>query len=157
LLKNIFDGVLKIRKLDCFKKLRGFYERNKNIDNLSKSLSLAYNDLKVKKKKYLITKILKYFVYHKLLKLFEKLNQKKEKRIKTYKILLITYLKKKLEIYNSAILSDNAKKKRNSQPIRMIFKPKPKVTGMKQMNKSKNKSQGIIKVKVNKDQKKNKR
>ena len=154
LLKNIFDGVLKIRKLDCFKKLRGFYERNKNIDNLSKSLSLAYNDLKLKKKKYLITKILKYFVYHKLLKLFEKLKQKKEKRLKAYKTLFITYLKKKLEINNSTILSDNAKKKRNSQPIKMLFKPKPKVTGIKQMNKSKNKSQGVIKVKVNKDQKK---
>ena len=157
LLRNIFNCIIKIRKLDCFQKLRGFYEKNKNINNLCESLSLAYNDFKLKKQKYLVTKILKYFIYHKLLKLFEKLEQNKEKRINTYKSILITYLKKKLEFDNRSILSDNIKRKRYSQPTNMIFERKSRIGGMNLMHKSINTSQEGRKIKLlNKNEKINK-
>ena len=144
LLKNIFDGVINKRKLENFKKLRKFAERDKNMNNLSKSLSSAYNDLKSKKQKILVNKILKYFIYQKFLKLFEKIEQKKSTELKIYKALLITYLKKKVESDISS-LSDNSKKKRNSNPSKITFKPRPK-NGIKNLNKSKNQSQGIIRV-----------
>jgi len=156
LLKNIFDGVLNIRKYDCFYILKEFSERNKNINNLSNSLSLAYNDLKIKKYKYSFSKILKYFVYLKLLKLFEIIEKNKGKNLKVYKSLLMSYLKTKLNSENS-ILPKNTEKKRNSQPSKTLFKPKPKVDTKKQLNKSKNKSLATIKInKTKKDKKKEK-
>ena len=54
LLKNIFDGVLNLRKIECFKKLKEFAARNKNMNSLSKTLSEAYNDLQIKKGKNFI-------------------------------------------------------------------------------------------------------
>ena len=159
LLKHIFDGVINLRKIDCFRKLREFYEKSKNIDNLSKDLSRAYKYITLKKQKILISKILKYFVYHKFLKLFERIKQRKEKKLKLYKSILMTNLKKYLELSsNSSILSDNSKKKRFSIPTtKMVFKPKQKIGGMKKNNITKTKSQSIIKVgAVNKDQKKTK-
>ena len=153
LLKNIFDGVLNIRKYDCFYILKEFSERNKNINNLSNSLSLAYNDLKIKKYKFSFSKILKYFVYLKLLKLFEIIEQNKGKNLKVYKSLLMSYLKTKLDSENS-ILPKNTEKKRNSQPSKTLFKPKPKVDTKKQLNKSKNKSLATIKINLTKNDKK---
>ena len=144
LIKNIFDGVLNLRKFECFKKLKDFSDRNKNMNNLSKTLSLVYNDLKIKKGKNFISKIFKYFIYKKLLKLFETIKKIKSRELKNYKTKLIKYLQKKLESDISS-LSDNSKKNRNSNPSKMLFKPKQKV-GMKQFNKSNTKTQLGIKV-----------
>ena len=154
LIKNIFDGVLNTRKYECFKKLKEFASRNKIMKSLSKNLSLAYNYLQIKKGKNLISKIFKYYIYKKLLKLFETIEKIKSKELENYKAKLIKYLRKKLESDISS-LSDNSKRKRNSNP-KNLFKPKQKV-GMKQLNKSKTKTQFCIKVNLIKnDQKKTK-
>ena len=141
LIKNIFDGVLNIRKIDSFYILKEYAEKNKNINNLSYSLSLAYNDLKLKKYKNFFSKILKYFVYLKFLKLFDILKGKKEKDLKTYKALLISYLKNKSD---AEVLPNKNFQKRNSQTVKTLFKPK--TGGNKQLNKSQNKSLGVIKT-----------
>ena len=141
LLKNVFDGVLNIRKIDSFYILKEFAEKNKNIHNLSYSLSLAYNDLKIKKYKNFFSKILKYFVYLKFLKLFDIIKGRKEKDLKAYKSLLISYLKNKSE---SEILPNKNLQKRNTQTLKTLFKPKN--GGNKQLNKSQNKSLGVIKT-----------
>ena len=152
LLKRIFDGLVKIRKYEYFMKLKKFAERNKNMNSLSKSLSSAYNNLKLQKEKNILTKILKYIVYKALLNLFEKIKQKQSKQLKNYKKLFMENLKKFVNSDNN-----NIKKKQNSQKGKMLFKPKPKIGGMKTMNKAKNKSQGVIKVNLIKnDQKKDK-
>ena len=149
LIKRIFDGVVKLRKYEYFMKLKKFAERNKNMNSLSKSLSSAYNYLKLKKQKYILSKILKYIVYKALLNLSERVKQKQLKQLKNYKYIFMENIKK---IINSD--KNNSKKKRNSQPSKMVFKPKSKIGGMKTMNKSKNKSQGVIKVNLIKNEQK---
>ena len=156
LLKIVSDGILELRKYECFKKLRDFYQAKRNMSNLSNSLSLAYNDIRNKKQKILMSKILKYWVYQKFLKLFEKIKQQKLKELKVYKTKFITNLKKKINSLQSSLSSQSeiSKKKRYSQPGKLIFKPKQK-PGMKPMNKTKNKS--LIKVNsIKTDQKKTK-
>ena len=155
LIKKLLDGIAKIRKLNYFNKLRGFAQRNKRINNLYNSLSTANNDITTKRKKFLFAKILKYYAYHQILKLFEFLDKKQSKIIKKKKTLFMSILRKRYESSDKeSVSSDTIKKKRSSQASKTLFKPKQK-TGAKQFEKSKTKNQGYIKVNMtNKDQKK---
>ena len=155
LIKKLLDAITKIRKLNYFNKLRGFAQRNKRINNLYNSLSTANNDITNKRKKYLFVKILKYYAYHQILKLFEFLSKKQSKIIKKKKTTFMSILRKGYESSDKeSISSDTLNKKRNSQASKTLFKPKQK-TGAKQFEKSKTKNQGFIKVSTtNKDQKK---
>ena len=155
LIKKLLDTITKIRKLNYFNKLRGFAQRNKSINNLYNSLSTAINDITNQRKKYLFAKILKYYAYHQILKLFEILDKKQSKIIKKRKTTFISILRKGYESSDKeSVSTDTLKKKRNSQTSKTLFKPKEK-TGVKQFEKSKTKNQGFIKVNMtNKDQKK---
>jgi len=155
LIKKLLDAITKIRKLNYFNKLRGFAQRNKSINNLYNSLSTANNDITNKRKKYLFVKILKYYAYHQILKLFEFLNKKQSKIIKKKKITFMSILRKGYESSDKeSVSSDTLKKKRNSQTSKTLFKPKQK-TGAKQFEKSKTKNQGFIKVNMTNKDKKN--
>ena len=121
IVKIIVDVILKIRKSYYLNKLKLFAKRNKNINNLSKDLSLAKKDLQIKKNKNLISKILKYFIYQKLLKLFDIISRKQSKDIKEYKILFISNLKKKVELDNSS-LSNISQSKRGLRTSKIIQK-----------------------------------
>ena len=154
IIKKLLDAITKIRKLNCFNKLRGFAQRNKSINNLYNSLSTANDDITAKRKKYLFVKILKYYAYHQILKLFEYLDKKHSKIIKKKKTKFISILRKRYESSDrESVSSDTLKKKRNSQASKTLFKPKQK-TGVKQFEKSKTNNQGFLKVNMaNKDKK----
>ena len=155
LIKKLLDAITKIRKLNYFNKLRGFAQRNKSINNLYNSLSTANNDITNKRKKYLFVKILKYYAYHQILKLFEFLDKKQSKIIKKKKTTFMSILRKGYESSDKeSVSSDTLKKKRNSQTSKTLFKPKQK-TGSKQFEKSKTKNQGFIKVNMTNKDKKN--
>ena len=147
LIKNIYDVYIKFRKFECFKLLLKYSKAKKYICDFSNNLSSAFDNIKYKEKKVILSKILKYFVFIKLIKLLERIKINRNKEVKQYKMKLIKYLKKKKEEYSSS----EKRKKRYSNQF-MSPKQKQKYDYTKKLDKSKTKSQGIITISNKKTQ-----
>ena len=139
LIKNIYNIYAKFRKYEYFKKLIKYVKTKEHISNLSLNLSSAFDDIKTKEKKIVLSKIFKYFVYLKFIKLFDKIRINRNKEVKQYKIKLLKYLKNKKIDYSS---SEKRRKKNSMQ----YMSPKQKVDNTKKLDKSKTKSQSIITI-----------
>ena len=61
LIKNIYNIYAKFRKYEYFKKLIKYVKKKEHISNLSLNLSSAFDDIKTKEKKIVLSKIFKYF------------------------------------------------------------------------------------------------
>ena len=147
LIKNIYDVYIKFRKFECFKLLMKYSKAKKYICDFSNNLSSAFDNIKFKEKKVIISKLLKYFIFIKLIKLLEKIKINRNKEVKQYKLKLINYLKKKKEEYSS---SEKRKKRYTNQF--MSPKQKQKYDYTKKLDKSKTKSQSIITISNKKTQ-----
>ena len=141
LIKNICDIYTKFRKYQYFKKLVKYSQKKKYISDFSNNLSSAYDDIKSEAKRNIITKIFKYFVYIKLVKLLDNIRINRNKEVKQYKIKLINYLKHKEKDFSSS----EKRNKKNSYQF-MSPKQKKKVDNTKKLDKYTTKSQSIINI-----------
>ena len=141
LIKNIYDYYEKFRKYEYYLKLIRYAKKKKYISDFSNDLSSAFNDIKLKEKKVVLSKIFKYLVNIKLLKLLEKIRINRNKEVKQYKIKLIKYLKSK-----KAEFSSSEKRKKGNAYQYMSPNNKQKLDNSKKLDKSKTKSQSIITI-----------
>ena len=139
LIKKLYDAITQYRKYESYKILMNYLKSKKIIDNFSKNLSSAFTDIRSKEKKIITSKLLKYFIYIKLIKLLDKIRINRNKEVKQYKIKLIKYIKSK-----KAEFSSSEKRKKNSYQY-MSPKQKQKYDN-KKLDKTKTKSQGIITI-----------
>ena len=150
LIKNICDIYTKFRKFQYFKKLVKYCKKKKYISDFSNNLSSAYDEINSETKKNIVTKIFKYFVYIKLVKLLDKIRINRNKEVKQYKIKLIKYLKNKQKEFSSS-----EKKKKKSSLDFQSPKQKKKIDNTKKFDKYTTKTQSIISI-SNKKNKNNK-
>ncbi len=95
--------------------------------------------IRLNQKKNFFEKILKYYVYIGLMKLFEKIKFNRNNMIKQYKIKLMNYLKNIKMEFNSSL----KRKKRNYLQFKSL-KQKQNVDTNKKFDKFKTKNQGIL-------------
>ena len=142
LIKNIYDTYAKYRKFESFKILKKYAQNKTHIHDFSKNISTLFNNIKFAEKKIILEKILKYYVFVRLIKLLEKIKQNRNKEVKKYKIKLFAYLKKKKEEFLS---SEKSKRKNTIQYMSPKDKQK-KLDTVKKFEHSKTKSQSIITI-----------
>ena len=142
LIKNIYDTYAKYRKFESFKILKKYAQNKTHINDFSKNISTLFNNIKFAEKKIILEKILKYYVFVRLIKLLEKIKQNRNKEVKKYKIKLFAYLKKKKEEFLS---SEKSKRKNTIQYMSPKDKQK-KLDTVKKFEHSKTKSQSIITI-----------
>ena len=159
LIKNIYDTYAKFRKFESFKILKKYAEKKKYIYYFSKNISNLYNNIKLSEKKKVLVKILKYYVFIRLIKLLEKIKTNRNKEVKKYKIKLFSYLKKRKKDFSS---SEKIKKKNTFQYMSPKEKQKKENKGIitisnkKTRNfKDKEKEKEIMKKKIVKNLNKN--
>ena len=159
LIKNIYDTYAKFRKFESFKILKKYAEKKKYIYYFSKNISNLYNNIKLSEKKKVLVKILKYYVFIRLIKLLEKIKTNRNKEVKKYKIKLFSYLKKRKNDFSS---SEKIKKKNTFQYMSPKEKQKKENKGIitisnkKTRNfKDKEKEKEIMKKKIVKNLNKN--
>ena len=142
LIKNIYDTYAKYKKFESFKILKKYAQNKTHIHDFSKNISTLFNNIKFAEKKIILEKILKYYVFVRLIKLLEKIKQNRNKEVKKYKIKLFAYLKKKKEEFLS---SEKSKRKNTIQYMSPKDKQK-KLDTVKKFEHSKTKSQSIITI-----------
>ena len=82
LIKNIYDYYTQFRKFEYFLKLKKYSQKKKSISDFANDLSSAFDDIKLKEKKIVLSKICKYLVNIKLLKLLDKIRINRNKEVK---------------------------------------------------------------------------